>query len=116
MIPAKPPVILKTPMDRYWASQPEAVQVLKDMDDPAARRLKAWDLAMQGHTIDVPIMVWGWDPQYTMELRQSYGYTWVPSALQDTVKVAPGLQMPGMPSYDPNHPPPGSIRVQTDFV
>ena len=102
--------------ERYWASQPKAVQALQDIEDPTARKLKAWDLAIQGYTIDVPIMVWGWDPQYTMELRKNYGYTWVPSALQDTVKIAPGLQMPGVTPYDPNNPPPGSIRVNTDFV
>ncbi len=105
-----------TEADRYWAQQPKAVQELRKIDDPTERKLKAWDLANQGYTIDVPIMVWEWDPQYTMDLRKSYGYTWVPSALQDTVKIAPGLQMPGVTSYDPNRPPPGSILVNTDFV
>jgi len=114
-----PPTAVAVPKneyERYWASQPKAVQELKDIEDPTARRLKAWDLANQGYTIDVPIMVWQWDPQYTMELRKSYGYTWVPSALQNTVAIAPGLQMPGVTPYDPNSPPPGSILVNTDFV
>jgi hypothetical protein len=28
----------------------------------------------------------------------------------------PGLSFPGLPSYDPNNPPPGSIKVSIDAV
>jgi hypothetical protein len=38
------------------------------------------------------------------------GYTWVPSALQQPVEVAPGLTYAGA-SYDPSKPPAGSIAV-----
>jgi len=73
-------------------------------------------LAQQGFTIDVPIMVWGWNPLVTMQLRQADGYTWVPSGLQPPIPVTPGIQMAGYTSYDPNHPPAGSIKVTTDFA
>jgi hypothetical protein len=97
--------------DAYWAKQPAAVQQLREIDDPDERKAQATQLAGQGYTIDVPIMVWGFDAAKTTALRQQYGYTWVPSALQNPVELAPGLTMPTMASYDPNHPPAGSIIV-----
>ena len=97
--------------DAYWAAQPAAVQQLRTIDDQGQRTTMATQLATQGYKIDVPIMVWGWDPSQVTSLRQSYGYTWVPSALQNPVPVAPGLAQPGMQSYDPNNPPAGSITV-----
>jgi len=96
--------------DAYWANQPPAVQELRDIQDPTQKAADATELANQGYTIDVPIMVWGWDPQITTELRQSMGYTWVPSALQQPVEVAPGLTVNGA-SYNPNGTPVGSIPV-----
>ncbi len=104
-----------TPDDAYWAEQPPAVQALRNMGDadvgPAAMKL-----AQEGYQIDVPIMVWHWDPLTTMIERQNYGYTWVPSALQSPVQLPPGLSFPGLPSYDANNPPAGSIKVTTDFA
>lgn len=97
--------------DAYWAKQPPAVQQLREIDDPDARKELATQLAAQGYSIDVPIMVWGFDAGKTTALRQQYGYTWVPSALQKPIELAPGLTMPGMDPYDPNNPPPGSILV-----
>lgn len=97
--------------DAYWAKQPAAVQQLRNIQDPGQKQQVATELAQQGYTIDVPIMVWGWDPQIATQLRQSQGYTWVPSALQQPVEMAPGLTVAGMPSYDPAHPPAGSIQV-----
>lgn len=97
--------------DAYWAKQPAAVQQLRSVTDQGQRTLLGTQLASQGYKIDVPIMVWGWDPSQVTSLRQSYGYTWVPSALQNPVGVAPGLSEPGMQSYDPNNPPAGSITV-----
>ena len=97
--------------DAYWAKQPAAVQQLRNIQDPAEKQQVATQLAQQGYSIDVPIMVWGWDPQIATQLRQSQGYTWVPSALQQPVEVAPGLTVAGMASYDPAHPPAGSIQV-----
>jgi hypothetical protein len=97
--------------DAYWAKQPAAVQALRTITDQGQRTLMATQLATEGYKIDVPIMVWGWDPSQVTSLRQSYGYTWVPSALQNPIAVAPGLTDPGMQTYDPNNPPAGSIAV-----
>ncbi len=101
--------------DRYWAMQPEPVRALR-YAKPDEREALAQSLSKQGYAIDAPIMVWGWDPEQTMRLRTEYGYTWVPSAYQPQIQIAPGLAMPGIPSYDPTQPPPGSIRVNLDFL
>ena len=93
----------------YWASQPAAVQQLENVN-PADRTELATQLANEGYSVDVPIMVWGWDPATTMATRQADGYTWVPSALQQNVQVAPGLTFNGQ-SYNPASPPTGSITV-----
>jgi hypothetical protein len=82
------------------------------MQNQEQRESVATQLANEGYSIDVPIMVWGWDPSITMSMRQSEGYTWVPSALQAQVQVAPGLSSVGtLTAYNPNNPPPGSITV-----
>jgi hypothetical protein len=96
----------------YWAEQPAAVQALRTMQNSGERTALATQLANEGYSIDVPIMVWGWDPSITTSMRQSYGYTWVPSALQSGIEMAPGLPSVGtQAAYDPNNPPPGSIAV-----
>jgi hypothetical protein len=98
--------------DAYWASQPAAVQALRTMQNPDQRTALATQLANEGYSIDVPIMVWGWDPSIVTSMRQADGYTWVPSALQNPVESAPGL--PGMgtfAAYNPKNPPAGSIAV-----
>lgn len=101
--------------DIYWAAQPTPVQALRNMDTATGNRAAlAMKLAQQGFTIDVPIMVWNWDPVITMALRAQYGYTWVPSALQPPIPLPPGLSFPGLPAYDANHPPAGSIRVSVN--
>lgn len=97
--------------DQYWAAQPPAVQALRNIDDLDERQRLAGSLMAAGYKIDVPIMVWGWGAQNTTNLRQAYGYTWVPHAMQDAIKIAPGLTMPGVDAYDPNNPPPDSILV-----
>jgi len=97
--------------DAYWAKQPKAVQQLRNIQDTGQRSMLATQLASQGYSIDVPIMVWGWDPGITTQLRQSYGYTWVPSALQQPIPEAPGINNPGGTPYDAAHPPAGSISV-----
>jgi len=97
--------------DQYWSKQPPAVQQLRNIQDQGQRTQLGEQLASEGYTIDVPIMVWGWDASTTTQLRQSYGYTWVPSALQPSVESAPGLTDPGLTPYDPKHPPAGSIAV-----
>jgi len=95
----------------YWAQQPAAVQPLRTMPSEE-RAAYAHQLASEGYTIDVPIMVWGWDPSLVTSMRQADGYTWVPSAMQNPVEVAPGLgAIANLTPYDPNSPPPGSITV-----
>jgi hypothetical protein len=99
----------------YWASQPPEIQALPGIADPQQRDNRAAQLATNGFTIDVPIMVWGWDAYLVMTMRAQFGYTWVPSALQPPVTIAPGLAQPGVAPYDPLHPPPGSIKVSTNL-
>ena len=96
----------------YWASQPAAVQPLRTMQNQAGRSALAAQLASEGYSIDVPIMVWGWDPSTTMSMRESEGYSWVPSALQNPVEDAPGLAAVGTEApYNSNNTPSGSIAV-----
>src|SRR5271155_2187828 len=100
----------------YWASQPPQIQALPSITDPDQRAAEAATLATSGFTIDVPIMVWGWDPYLVMTMREQFGYTWVPSALQPPVTIAPGTAQPGVVAYDPLHPPAGSIKVSTNIA
>jgi hypothetical protein len=97
--------------EAYWAAQPAAVQQLQNIDDPYQRAMLAGQLAAEGYSIDTPVMVWGWDPGKTTQLRESFGYTWVPSAMQASVTAAPSITGAGITPYDPNNPPPGSISV-----
>ena len=107
----------ETEADAYWAQQPAAVQVLRGMPDDDAKEKLALQLANQGYSIDTQIMVWNWDPQMTMQVRENQGYAWVPSFGQSNIPIGPGLSMPGMPnSYSPNSPPAGSIQVSTAFA
>jgi len=102
--------------DAYWAQQPPEVQALRDVANEGARAALAQSLANEGYKIDVPIMVWKWDPLVTMTIRQNSGYTWVPSGNQQSVPTCPNCSVPGLPSYDPANPPAGSIAVSTDFA
>ena len=97
--------------DAYWAKQPAAVQQLRQIDDSGQRAMMAAQLSAEGYSIDVPVMVWGWDAGKTTQLRQGFGYTWVPSAMQAPVSVAPGISGGPFTPYDPAHPPAGSISV-----
>lgn len=107
----------ETEADAYWAAQPAAVQVLRGMPDDDAKEKLALSLANQGYAIDTQIMVWNWDPQMTMQVRENQGYAWVPSFGQSNVPIGPGLSMPGVPNtYSPDSPPPGSIAVSTAFA
>lgn len=102
--------------DKAWeAAQPPAILNLMSYPQGSTQRIQqAETLASQGYTIDVQIMVWGWDPATTMLLRKMYGYTWVPSLGQAGVALAPGLFEPGQVPYNPDVIPPGSILVITD--
>jgi hypothetical protein len=121
--PVAPPSTVQTPPvtqhyyaasaadDAYWSQQPAAVQQLREISGEHQRQQLAEQLAAQGYSIDVPVMVWGWDAGLTTQLRASAGYTWVPSALQQNVTEAPGLNSPGMTPYNAANPPAGSILV-----
>jgi hypothetical protein len=106
----------------YWASFPPQVAALQGMavdanaPSPGGRTITAMGLATQGFIIDTPIMIWGWDPYLTMTYRQQFGFTWVPSALQAAPTIAPGVSQPGVQPYNPNNPPPGSIKVSTNLA
>jgi pyruvate/2-oxoglutarate dehydrogenase complex dihydrolipoamide acyltransferase (E2) component len=97
--------------DAYWAQQPPAIQQLRNIQDPDQRKLIGEQLASEGYSIDVPIMIWGWDAAKITAARESYGYTWVPSALQQPLSAAPGIQSPALTPYNPDHAPAGSIQV-----
>jgi hypothetical protein len=103
-------------IDAYWATQPKEVRVLRTIDDFEERGTMARKLADQGFTIDYAIMVLRWDPYMTIKGRLEEGYTWVPSIKQNGLPVAPGITFPGLPSYDPHNPPPGSVILSLDFA
>lgn len=96
--------------DTYWAAQPPQVQAARGQSDATV-----WQaLALEGFVIDVPIMVWNWDAQTVMQIRQNDGLTWVPSALQPGIGFLPtGGNAPYNP-YDPTKPPAGSIKVSVN--
>jgi hypothetical protein len=104
-----------TAAQAYWAAQPPAVQALQKTSGDEAVALGT-KLAQQGYAIDVPIVVWHWNPLQTMLLRQADGYTWIPSALQPPVVNPPGFNTPGYAKYDAQNPPKGSVLVTTDFA
>lgn len=99
--------------DIYWNAQPAEVRALRYMTGDA-RAQAAYQLALRGFLIDVPIMANNWDPLKTMTQRQVDGYAWVPSGLQPNIPLGPGLTFPGLPAYDGGNPPPGSIKVSID--
>lgn len=98
----------------WWGEQPAEVAALRTIERYEDRLKLAWDLARRGFRVDAAIAVWHWDPYAVQKLRKQYGYTWVPSLGMPPVLVAPGLTFPGLPSYDPNNPPPGAILVDPD--
>jgi hypothetical protein len=113
--PTPPPTIPITAPhsgdDVYWARQPAAVQELRNIGDYGQRSQMAGQLAAEGYSIDTPVMVWGWDASKTTQLRQGFGYTWVPSAMQAAVTAAPSLSGGSITAYNPLNPPSGSIPV-----
>jgi hypothetical protein len=87
----------------YWLSQPPSVQALQTAN-ASQRNALAMGLAGQGFFIDVPIMVWGWDPYMVMFQRQGDGYTTYPDALNaQTRKVS--LNLSDYPPYPVNSAP-----------
>lgn len=108
---------VQTEFDKvYWAAQPPELRALPAVEDYNQRVSRAGNLAAKGFTVDVPIMVYDWDPYLVMKIRQDSGFTWVPSALQPNISVAPGISQPNAVSYDPTHPPAGSIKVSINIA
>ena len=108
--------VYKNEADAYWATQPPAVQVLRTISNESERTAKAEELTKQGYAIDVPIMLWNLDPLSIMSVRKAGGMTWIPAMGQVAPETGPGINFPGMTSYDPAHPPAGSIPVSTDWA
>lgn len=103
--------------DNYWNSLPSQVQALRNLPANSPERVDlAQKLAGQGFAIDPQIMIQGQDPYMSIKNRMDAGYTWSPGLGQNAPPVAPGLNFPGQPSYDPNNPPPGSIPLNLDFA
>jgi hypothetical protein len=96
--------------------QPPEVQALRNITNETDRGVLAKQLADKGFLIDVPIMVWHWDPLITMTIRENSGYTWVPSANQAALETAPNCDVPGLTHYDPDKPPANSITVSTAWA
>ncbi len=80
---------------------PAAVLLIRTMEptdedmercEPFKSRIqRASELAANGHVIDVPVDVWGWDSAKTMRFRRMYGYTSVPDATgRVRILVPPG--------------------------
>ena len=96
----------------YAASFPPPVQLLLatpvDQRGPIIQELLA-----QGVPLDYETMIAGADAYLVMIAREAAGYTWTPSATMSPIPVAPGINYPGLPSYQPNNPPPGSFKVST---
>jgi hypothetical protein len=97
--------------DVYWSKQPSAVQQLRNIEDYYQRSTMGAQLAAEGYSIDTPVMIWGWDASKITQMRQEFGYTWVPSAMQSPISAAPGIGGGAIIPYDPAHPPKGSISV-----
>jgi hypothetical protein len=117
---------IQTQFDQaYLAAQPPEIQALMALDASssdalAARATQGATLAGKGFLIDAPIMVYAWDAYLCMMERQSLGMTWAPSALMPGLGSPNGYTLPGLSpqpgqiAYDPNNPPPGSIKVSTN--
>jgi hypothetical protein len=97
----------------YLKAQPAAVQKLMQTANHLERQELAQQLVAAGYVIDATIMVWAWSAYTTTKSRLAYGYTWVPSAGQPPIQVAPGVIWNGE-QYDAAVAPPKSILVTLD--
>ena len=100
--------------DAYIASKPLEVQALFSMGSDEARAAKGQELAYK-YLLCKRIDINNGDPWTVMLTWLDLGYTWMPSALQDPLTVAPGLNDQHDPPYDPLNPRPGSIKVSIDL-
>lgn len=66
----------------YWAAQPPAVRAFQHMPNSnpdgtvsSLRGELAVALTQQGYDVDLPIMVWDWNPYWIMQIRENEGVT-----------------------------------------
>jgi hypothetical protein len=97
----------------YVASKHPDLRALWTIESQEARVAAARPLESR-FLMSEEIDVQGWDPFTVESLWIRYGYTWVPSSLQNPIVEAPGLNDQHDPPYDPNNPPPGSVKVSID--
>ncbi len=76
----------------YWASKSPAINKGRDLEFDGTAESERWKYYAQlgaiGELVDVPIMIWGWDPYRVMVLRESFGYKFVPSSSGYPMKVS----------------------------
>lgn len=105
------PKVTMTDQGYFAAQRPEVRELMQlEAEDRPTRALELATRASDPVRIDEVIQVWGWSATLTMTLREEYGMPWVPNMMQQNVYVVP---FPGVPVYDPLHPPPGAIKVST---
>src|ERR1041385_2776639 len=102
--------------EAYWAHQPPEVRALRGvppdvgMETPGGLTDQAKALIQKGFIIDVPIMVWGWDPFKVMSLRIQYGYSSVPDAL-GVSRIKVSTDPADFPPFDPPAPTPAPLTA-----
>ncbi len=101
-IPGIDPVVELDFDNAYWAFQPLDVQPLRTIQDYSQRVTLCQTLSAKGRFIDVPVMMWGWDPFSTMKQRESDGYTTYPDATYTMYRPV---------DLDPTHYPATPIPV-----
>jgi len=116
--PPPGPTAREKSTEAYWASRPSYIQALRKL--PSDERIaRATQLTALGIPVDNEIEVFLMDPFPEMTRRKNFGYTWFPAFGQNfaaLVPAAPGITLPNGRSYDPNNPPPGTIKVSLDFA
>ena len=100
----------------YLSLSPAQSSIVKAAQTNNSRLYDLANAAVKnGVIVDLPIMVWNWNPYQTMLSRQNFGYTWVPSAGMQGIQLVPGVTFPGMVPYNPLPPyPKGAIVVSTN--
>lgn len=92
----------------------EILQVLSGADgEPFGwRRDLGFQLAAAGFSIDEAVDVWSIERDTIMRRRREMGYTWdYAMGTAPSIRSAPGIRYPGIPMYDPDHPPLGAILI-----
>lgn len=99
--------------DIFWLYFPMEVRALRDME-PKERFPYAMDLLSKGFIVASDVMVFEVDPVTHINLCYNQGYRWSEAMGEPGIPVAPGVSMPGMPSYDPLKPPLRSYPISLD--